>query len=123
VVSPAWHSTTISVRSALSRCSRATMVTMRYNIDLEVNVGDDEQHVVDFHWDQTWGKVRVCVDGVEVLKDRVLGGIKTTRRWELSVGESEVHDVLIEKRAPRFFGGLQRQEVKVFVDGDLVSES
>ncbi len=96
---------------------------MRYDIDLELEVGDDETHVVDFHWDQTWGKVRAGVDGVQVLKDRVLGGFKTTRRWELSVGEAEVHDVVFEKRAPRFFGGFQKQTVKVFVDGDLVRES
>jgi hypothetical protein len=96
---------------------------MRYDIDLELEVGDDEKHVLDFHWDQTWGKVRVDVDGVEVLKDRVIGGFKTTRRWELCVGDVEVHEVLIEKHAPRFFGGFQRQEVKVFVDGDLAGES
>jgi len=38
------------------------------------------------------------------------------------VGERERHEVLIEKRRPLLYAGFRPQVVRVFIDGQLLSE-
>jgi hypothetical protein len=97
---------------------------MGLNIDFAFDVGDEEKHRVAFHWGQLFGRVRITVDLVEVLeKNRAISlGSTATRKFEFSVGETEVHDVLIEKVSPRLLGGARRQKCRAFVDGELVGE-
>jgi hypothetical protein len=44
------------------------------------------------------------------------------RKFAFSVGQDEVHDVVIEKISHRFFGGARKQKCQAFVDGELVGE-
>jgi hypothetical protein len=97
---------------------------MGLNIDFAFDVGDRETHHVAFHWGQSFGRVRITVDAVEVLeKNRAINVRSTaTRKFEFPVGETEVHRVLIEKISPRLLGGARRQKCRAFVDGELVGE-
>jgi hypothetical protein len=97
---------------------------MGLNIDFTFDVGATEKHRVGFHWGQLFGKVRITVDSVEVIQQNrpVSLGPSATRKFEFSVGEAEVHEVLIEKISPRFLGGARKQRCRAFVDGELVGE-
>jgi len=45
-----------------------------------------------------------------------------TRRFEFSVGEIEVHTVVIEKTCKRLLGGARKQKCQALVDGELIGE-
>jgi len=97
---------------------------MGLDIDFAFDVGDQEKHRIAFHWGQLFGRVRVTVDDVEVVQhNRAFSfGSTVPRKFEFSVGQSEVHAVVIEKTSPRFLGGARRQKCRAFVDGELVGE-
>jgi hypothetical protein len=98
---------------------------MGLDIDFEFDVGEEEKHRVAFHWGQLWGKLRITVDGVEVVqKNQPFSLFRSTkvRKFEFSVGEPESHAVVIEKTKPRFMGGARRQRCRAFVDGELYGE-
>ena len=97
---------------------------MRLDIDFTFEVGTEERHMVTFHWGQMLGRIRITVDGDEVVaKNRAIPlGRTRTRTFELSVGHLEVHDVVIEKVAKRLLSGARRQKCRAFVDGELIGE-
>ena len=97
---------------------------MGLDIDFAFEVGDQETHRVAFHWGQLFGRVLVTVDDVEVVQhNRAINlGSGATRKFEFSVGQNEVHAVVIEKTSPRFLGGARKQKCRAFVDGELVGE-
>ncbi len=70
----------------------------------------------------------VKVDGIEVFKMRKTFGFRKLRRYELSVGTSEVHSLVIEKRLRIERGphptpaGLREQDFSVLVDGRLIGQ-
>jgi hypothetical protein len=97
---------------------------MGLDIDFEFYLGDTEQHRVDFHWGQTFGRVRITVDDVEVLGETKALRFHSSpvRTFEFSVGHTEQHAVRIEKIRKRFLGGARKQSCRVFVDGALIGE-
>jgi hypothetical protein len=97
---------------------------MGLDIDFSFDVGDEEKHRVDFHWGQLFGRVRVTVDDVEIVQHNRPMMFKQThhRKFAFSVGQHEVHAVVIEKTSHRFLGGARRQKCQAFVDGELVGE-
>ena len=97
---------------------------MDLDIDFAFEVGDEEKHRAAFHWGQLYGRVLVTVDGVEIVQHNrpVLFGSTTRRKFAFSVGQHEVHDVVIEKISRRFLGGARKQKCQAFVDGELVGE-
>ena len=97
---------------------------MGLNIDFGFDVGDQEKHRVEFHWGQFFGRVRITVDGVEVVQHNRPQMFRSSARrvFAFSVGEQETHDVRIEKISPRFLGGARKQKCQAFVDGELVGE-
>jgi hypothetical protein len=97
---------------------------MGLDIDFAFDVGEEEKHRVEFHWGQLFGRVRITVDDVEVVQHNrpVLFGSTARRKFEFSVGEHEVHAVVIEKVSHRFLGGARKQTCQAFVDGELVRE-
>ena len=88
---------------------------------LRISVGDSEQHVVFYRWDQVWGWVTVTVDDVLVSKQLVTLSFRLVRVLELQVGDSEKHSVRIEKRRSLFFSAARPQPIEAFVDGVLVA--
>lgn len=92
------------------------------DVDFAFKVGVSEIHQVAFHWDSGWAKAVISVDDIEVLSEKHPFGVKTIRRYETQVGESEVHLVTIVKRKPRLYGGLRKQSFQAYVDDVLVGE-
>ena len=97
---------------------------MGLDIDFTFEVGDEEKHQVAFHWGQLLGRVRVTVDDVEIVQHNrpVMFASTGRRRFAFSVGQDEVHEVVIEKISHRFLGGARKQKCNAFVDGELVGE-
>jgi hypothetical protein len=97
---------------------------MGLDIDFAFDVGQEEAHRVAFHWGQLLGRVRITVDFVRVVEQNQAVRLrsKVTRKFEFTVGQSEVHDILIEKTRKRFLGGARKQSCRAYVDGALVGE-
>src|ERR1700753_4055586 len=94
----------------------------KWDVDFSFRVGNVEVHSIDFHWAQGPAEAVVNVDGVETLRERHPFGMKSLRRYELTVGRDEIHTVLIEKRKPFAWGGVRQQTFRVYVDGQLSAE-
>ena len=97
-----------------------TKASHRWDLHVQVDVGADERHLLDVTWDQVWGVLTILVDGVEALEERHLFGLRRVRRYALTVGEHEVHEVVLEKRKQLLIGGIAKQKIEVFVDGERV---
>jgi hypothetical protein len=97
---------------------------MGLDIDFAFDVGQEEVHRVAFHWGQLLGRVRITVDFVRVVEQNQAVRLRSsvTRKFEFTVGQTEVHDVLIEKTRKRFLGGARKQSCRAYVDGALVGE-
>ena len=83
-------------------------------------VGTNEQHRIDFSFDQFIGNLEIKVDGQTALTDFRMFSLKLTKRYELMVGVHEKHHVAIEKKRKVFLAGVRAQQYRVFVDGHLV---
>ncbi len=92
--------------------------------DFTFDVGEDEKHRVAFHWGQLFGQVRITVDGVRVVEKNKPFALRSprTKKFEFSVGETELHDVVIEKTRKRVLGGARTQHCRALVDGTVVGE-
>ncbi len=89
-------------------------------MDFTVAIGADETHDVHLRFNQWFGQVRIDVDGKGVAGDWRPFTVHRTRRYEIPVGNSERHDVVIEKTRKGLFGGFRDQSCRVLVDGELV---
>lgn len=83
-------------------------------------VGNQEQHRIDFSFDQFIGNLEIKVDGQTTIKDFRMFSLKLTKRYELTVGVNEKHHVAIEKKRKLFLAGVRPMQYRVFVDGQLV---
>jgi hypothetical protein len=91
-------------------------------MDFEFEVGQSERHTVRYVFDKVWGKATISVDGHEVKRYRHLFSISPVRRYRLTVGDREQHNVVIEKRREMVAAGIRTQHCRVFVDGHVVGE-
>ena len=85
----------------------------KWDVRYQVEIGLEERHLLDVSWDQVWGLMSIGVDGKEVVRRRHLVGLRRVRRYELSVGEREVHQVVVEKRKTLVIGGMRHQVIDV----------
>jgi FAIM1 (Fas apoptotic inhibitory molecule) protein len=83
-------------------------------------VGVQEQHQVDFSFDQFIGNLEIRVDGQPLIKDFRMLSLKLTKRYEFTVGKQEQHQIAIEKKRKLFLAGLRPQQYSIFIDGQLV---
>ena len=83
-------------------------------------VGIQEQHQIDFSFDQVIGNLEIRVDGEPLVKDFRMLSLKLTKRYEFTVGKQEQHQVAIEKKRKLFLAGFRPQQYRIFVDGQLV---
>ena len=83
-------------------------------------VGFQEQHQIDFSFDQVIGNLEIRVDGEPLVKDFRMLSLKLTKRYEFTVGIAEQHLIAIEKKRKLFLAGLRPQQYRVFIDGRLV---
>ena len=83
-------------------------------------VGIQEQHQIDFSFDQVIGNLEIRVDGEQLVKDFRMLSVKLTKRYEFTVGKEEQHQIAIEKKRKLFLAGFRPQQYRVFIDGQLV---
>lgn len=89
-------------------------------MNFSFTVGINEQHRVDFSFDQFIGNLEIKVDGQTAIKDFRIASLKLTKRYNFIVGVNEKHHVVIEKKRKLFLAGLRSQQYRVFIDGQLV---
>jgi hypothetical protein len=83
-------------------------------------VGVQEQHQIDFSFDQFIGNLEIKVDGQPLVKDFRMLSLKLTKRYEFTVGNQEQHQIAIEKKRKLFLAGFRPQQYRIFIDGQLV---
>ncbi len=90
-------------------------------MEFAVEVGTEEKHEIRLSVDQPLGQVRIEVDGNNVAQGWRPFSLHKTRRYELSVGGHQSHDVIIELSRNAVVGGFRSQTCRVLIDGDLVA--
>jgi hypothetical protein len=88
-------------------------------MNFSFTVGINEQHRVDFSFDQMIGNLEIKVDGQTAIKDFRFASLSLTKRYDLMVGINEKHHVAIEKKRKLFLAGLRPMQYRVFIDGQL----
>jgi hypothetical protein len=83
-------------------------------------VGVQEQHQIDFSFDQVIGNLEIRVDGEPLVKDFRMLSLMLTKRYEFTVGSQEQHHITIEKKRKLFLAGFRPQQYRVLIDGQLV---
>lgn len=97
----------------------ATLVLMQ----ISFIVGEQEQHVVFFSWDQFWGRLTITVDGNSVVDTVRTYSVSRVKAYEFEVGSTERHRVRIEKHRAAMFAGFRPQPVFAYVDDMLVAQT
>ena len=90
-------------------------------MDLSFEVGTTEFHDVLFQFDKVWGGLNIYVDGESIIKTVRFASLSLVKTWEFEVGETEKHQVKIEKHRALMFAGFRPQPVHAFVDGKHVA--
>jgi hypothetical protein len=85
-------------------------------------VGERERHRVGFYFNQMWGNVKITVDDRVIQTDFKLFSFNLVKRYDLVVGDDEVHDVVIEHERKLLFAGLRPYKYRAYVDGKLVHD-
>ena len=85
-------------------------------------VGEKERHRVTFNFPFLGNLVRIRVDGHPVVTDFRFLSFDQVQKYEFAVGDSERHEVVIEKERKLWFAGCLKQKYRVLVDGNLVQE-
>jgi hypothetical protein len=83
-------------------------------------VGSQEEHRVEFSFDQFSGDLEITVDGNMAVKDFRMLSLSLVKRYEFMVGTQERHKVVIEKRRRLLLAGFRKQKYRVLVDGKLL---
>jgi len=83
-------------------------------------VGITEPHRVDFSFDQFAGRLEIKVDGIPIVDEVRTLSVNLTKRYDFVVGLAEKHHVTIEKERKLLLAGLQPQQYRIFIDGQLV---
>lgn len=89
-------------------------------MELGFDVGSAERHRVVFRFNRLWGAVSLDVDDEPVVRDMRIFSVRHTRKYFLSVGTAERHEVRIERDL--VLAGV-RQPVRAYVDDILVAEA
>jgi hypothetical protein len=96
---------------------------MRFTIE----IGEQEKHRIDYYRNWFVGTERLSADGDLIASRSVLShsnyvSFPHCRRYEFTVGRTEVHTVRFEKQRPLLLAGLRPHIYRIFVDGKLVHE-
>ena len=91
--------------------------------ELGFDVGSTEKHRVVFRFNKFWGTVNLDVDDEPVVREIRTFSINLTKKYVVSVGTAERHEIRIEKDRSVVFAGARRQPVRAYVDNSLVAET
>jgi hypothetical protein len=96
-------------------------VSRAFNSDFNLVVGQSEKHEVHFLRNQMTGRVQITVDGVVQLRKIEIQSFGRSRRFELSLGTAEHHDIKFVKSRPLLFAPWRKQPIQVLVDGTVTA--
>lgn len=100
-----------------------SVVGFRWQVmELGFDVGNAEKHHVMFRFNKFWGTVDLDVDDEPVIRDMRVFSVSRTRKYSVSVGTAERHQIRIEKDRYLVFAGARPQPVRAYVDDILVAE-
>lgn len=87
------------------------------------SVGNNEKHIVDFNYNQLWGKLKVKVDNKEVMDMLQMWKtpFSTKQPITFEVGDKERHAVKIDKNMFPVFAGFFPCKYEVYVDEKLIN--
>ncbi|MFC5502108.1 hypothetical protein ACFPJ4_07645 [Lysinimonas soli] len=88
-------------------------------LSMQFEVGQEEPHQVRIDFDQWDNRLKVQIDGVEVLDKYFAAGLRLSRAVELSVGGR--HSLRIEKTRQLIRGSFRPQSFTISVDGLVVA--
>lgn len=89
---------------------------------LRFTVGERERHEIVYTFDQMWGWLAISVDGKVIVRHFVTVSFRLRRAYEFRVGETEQHDIRIEKTRQLVASFGQPQPIRAYCDGRLVAE-
>lgn len=88
---------------------------------IKFNVGENEKHEVEFHFNKFWGNIHFKVDSKKVLSDFIMFSTSTSKNFKIVVGEMEKHTVEVVWERPRWFAGFRGGwKYDVLVDGKVI---
>jgi hypothetical protein len=91
-------------------------------MNLVFDVGNAEQHHVEFNFNRFWGGLSIKVDGVTVVRQFRMYSFHLEKSYQFLVGDQEKHAVRIVKYRDGYYAGFRPQQVRAYVDGQLVAE-
>src|SRR5580704_3535527 len=96
---------------------------MRFTLD----VGNQEKSHIELYRNHCSGRMRITVNDRLVAQKSPWTfsthfNFEWVKRYELTVGEKEQHQVVIEHERPFLLAGFRRQKYRVYVDGQLARE-
>jgi hypothetical protein len=92
-------------------------------MELGFDVGSAEKHRVVFRFNKFWGTVNLNVDDEPAVREIRIFSMNLTKKYVISVGTAERHEIRIEKDRSVVFAGARRQPVRAYVDNVLVAEA
>ncbi len=90
-------------------------------------VGIEEKHTVEFVRDSFSGRTTIAVDGEQLQlenpwKVKTHFNLEFVNRYEFVVGRHETHDVVVEHKRPKYFGGFFPHDYCVYLDGAVLQK-
>ncbi len=86
----------------------------------EVVVGSEEQHTVGVAYSRWSNALTVSVDGRSVQRDVERFWISKVRRVSVRVGQTEIHEVTVEKIRPTLWAKFKDPIFRISVDGSEI---
>ena len=99
------------------------MFRYRPPIELSFQVGISEIHIVKFEYRPAIIEGKVFVDGAPIVKSDSFWWEKRRENFKFQVGESENHEVLIQRFRPLLAGILQSMVFNIYVDGQHLAQN
>lgn len=93
-------------------------------MNTKFNVGNKEKHEVEFFFDRCSGKINFKVDGQIVKKHSLSFFFSTTKKYTLTIGETEKHnvEVIIKRPLIAAYAKDKGWEFTILVDGKIIKE-
>lgn len=87
-------------------------------------IGENNKHVVAFHYNPIRGGLNITVNGQTMHAGRGLRihTVEDVERYEFTVGEADQHHVTLENRTMFMLAGRWKRKYTLFVDGEHVGD-
>jgi hypothetical protein len=96
-------------------------------MEFSVEIGENEKHRIEVKRNWWTGRMSISVDSQPVITKSPYNptthvSLKLSHKYEFSVGDTEKHEVRIERIRPLLFAGFSSHTYRIFVDDRLTKE-